>query len=206
MGLSCGASGADVAVVGMGNPYCTDDGVGVSVVRSLPPRENVEVWETVQGGAYLAQTLLGYSRVLLVDAAPSLPPGEVRLQPLSAWEALGGERRGAHGLSLTQALEMLRALSGGDTSDAGCDVALGDQRRTQGATLHQPERSVGACLRRGEASQTSCDATDVGLKVPEVWALAIGVPPDPPFGEGLSPRVAAAVPAAVEEVRGWLTR
>lgn len=157
MERSFGVSAADVAVVGVGNPYCTDDGVGVFVVRALVPQEGVEVWETVQGGAYLAQTLLGFSRVLLVDAAPSLAPGEIRLRPLSAWEALGGERRGAHGLSLTQALEMVKALN--------------DE-----------------------------------LRVPEVWALAIGVAPDPPLGEGLSPQVAAAVPAAVEEVRGWLTR
>ena len=44
-----------------------------------------------------------------------------------------------------------------------------------------------------------------GFAVPECWTLAIGVPPDPPFGEGLSPEVAAAVPRAVEEVKAWLS-
>ena len=44
-----------------------------------------------------------------------------------------------------------------------------------------------------------------GFPVPECWALAIGIPADPPFGEGLSPQVAAAVPRAVEEVKRWLT-
>ncbi len=186
MESSFGASGADVAVVGVGNPYCTDDGVGVSVVRSLPPREDVEVWETAQGGAYLAQSLLGFSRVLLVDAAPFLPPGEFRLEHLSTWEALGGGYRGVHGMSLARALEMLKELN--------CDDNVAHKVRRYPPT----GGSVGACLRRG--------MPDDGLRVPEVWALAIGIPPDPPFGEGLTPRVAAAVPAAVEEVRGWLTR
>lgn len=162
MERSFGASTAEVAVVGMGNPYCTDDGVGVAVVRSLPAHEGCTVVETAQSGAYLAEKLIGFSRVLIVDGATVLPAGEVRLRPLEEWEARGGERRGAHGMSLVQGLEFFGALSGGATADES--------------------------------------------GVPEVWALAIGIPPDPPFGEGLSPRVAAAVPAAVEEVRGWLTR
>ena len=43
-----------------------------------------------------------------------------------------------------------------------------------------------------------------GQEVPEVWALAIGIPADPPFGRGLSPEVARAVSAAVAEVKKWL--
>ncbi len=166
MELSFGTSAAEVAVVGLGNPYCTDDGVGVAVVRALPPPAGCEVWESAQGSAYLAQSILGYSRVLIVDATSQLSPGEVRLGPLEEWERLGGERRGAHGMSLTRSLEMLRELN-------------------------------------EETANTRCDDR---MRVPEVWALAIGIPPDPPFGEVLSPQVAAAVRVAVEEVRGWLTK
>lgn len=43
-----------------------------------------------------------------------------------------------------------------------------------------------------------------GLPVPETWALAIGVEGDLPFGRGLSPQVAAALPQAVAEVNRWL--
>ncbi len=182
MERSFGASVADTAVVGMGNPYCTDDGVGVAVARRLFPEAggSCAVWETAQTGAYLAEKLLGFSRVLIIDGTPSLPPGELRVQPLEEWEAVGGERRGAHGMSLSRALEMLRSL----TSQASCDATT-----TVG--------SVGACPgRHGRVHEE--------VRVPEVWALAVGIPPDPPFGEGLSPRVAAAVQAAVEEVRGWL--
>jgi len=171
MGRSFGASVADTAVVGMGNPYCTDDGVGVAVTRRLPSEvvEGCAVWETAQSGVYLAEKLLGFSRVLIIDGTPLLPAGELRVQPLEEWEAVGGEHRGAHGMSLSRALEMLGSL----TSQSGT-------RPRRAALVHDQ------------------------VRVPEVWALAVGIPPDPPFGEGLTPRVAAAVQAAVEEVRGWL--
>lgn len=45
---------------------------------------------------------------------------------------------------------------------------------------------------------------EAGLPVPRTWALAIGVPADPPFGRELSPEVARAVPRAVAEVKRWL--
>ncbi len=45
---------------------------------------------------------------------------------------------------------------------------------------------------------------EAGLPVPRTWALVIGVPADLPFGQGLSPEVARAVPRAVAEVKKWL--
>ena len=44
-----------------------------------------------------------------------------------------------------------------------------------------------------------------GEEVPEVEVLAIGIPGDPPFGEGLSPEVERALPVALEEVKRWLS-
>ncbi len=210
MERSFGASVADTAVVGQGNPYCTDDGVGVAVARRLPSDvgENCAVWEAAQSGVYLAEKLLGFSRVLIIDGTPSLPPGEICVRPLREWEAVGGDRRGAHGMSLSQALEMLERLTSQSSSDttaqSNCDAT---------PPAHPKERSVGACLRRsggaclrrsGEARSRRAGLENDQVRIPEVWALAVGIPPDPPFGEGLSPRVAAAVEAAVEEVRGWL--
>ena len=143
-----------VVVVGLGNPYRTDDGVGIEVIRRLEGAVEAEVWEAARGGLPLAQALLGYSRVLVVDAAPFLPAGEVSLVPLAEIPRSSLGREGPHGLGLAGALSLL-------------------------------SRS--------------------GLPVPECWALAIGVPPDPPFGEGLSQEVSRAVPRAVAEVMKWLT-
>jgi len=135
--LSAGSS-ADgcpqgAVIVGLGNPDRADDGVGPAVVRALGCPE-AEVWEAIRGGLPLAQSLLGFRRALIVDAASSLPVGEVALFSLSpgasatsgtstdATRALGvasqlvcdGSAGWPHGMGLAQALAALRA--------AGLDV------------------------------------------------------------------------------------
>ena len=142
----------------LGNPYRTDDGVGVVLLRLLGatrpasrvPRPGVDLIEGVHDGLRLAEAIVGYGKVLVVDAAPWLPVGEVRRSPLKELPARVGY---LHGVGLRAALEALAAT---------------------------------------------------GEEVPEVEVLAIGVPPDPPFGEGLSPDVEAALPRALEEVERWL--
>ncbi|MFN3346888.1 MAG: hydrogenase maturation protease, partial [Candidatus Bipolaricaulaceae bacterium] len=44
----------------------------------------------------------------------------------------------------------------------------------------------------------------MGLAVPEVWVLAIGVSAEQPFQRGLSPAVERALPKAQEVVERWL--
>jgi len=171
MGSSKSASCAK-AIVALGNPYRTDDGVGVALLRLLerdglsvmgdegdpgnpspithhPSR--VELIEGVHDGLRLAEALVGYERALVVDAAPWLPVGEVARYRLEDLPATAGY---PHGLGFRAALEML--------------------------------------ARVGEEG------------VPEVEVLAIGVPGDPPFGEGLSPAVEKALPMALEEAIRWL--
>lgn len=61
-------------VVGLGNPLLTDDGIGVKVayevarIVSTPSRDDVEVIEASVGGLRLMELMIGYDRVLLVDA------------------------------------------------------------------------------------------------------------------------------------------
>ncbi len=171
-GSSCGASCAKAAVVALGNPYRGDDGVGPALLRLLAvtgdasrvtseeretrhasrvTRHDVELIEGIHDGLRLAEALLGYERVLVVDAAPWLPPGEVKRFPLEELPATAGY---FHGLGLRAALEMV-AHAGGE-------------------------------------------------EVPEVEILAIGIPEDPRFGEGLSPVVERALPLALKEATRWL--
>lgn len=59
-------------VLGLGNPILSDDGVGVRVAEavraSLPPDAPVDVCELSVGGLRLMEHMLGYERVILVDA------------------------------------------------------------------------------------------------------------------------------------------
>ncbi len=158
-GSSCGASCAKAAVVALGNPYRGDDGVGPALLRLLAvtgdasrvTRHDVDLLEGIHDGLRLAEALLGYERVLVVDAAPWLPPGEVKRFPLEELSATVGY---FHGLGFRAALEMV-AHAGGE-------------------------------------------------EVPEVEILAIGIPEDPRFGEGLSPVVERALPLALKEATRWL--
>lgn len=138
------------AVVGLGNPDRTDDGVGVRVVEGLKAWADAEVFTAVKTGLDLAMAVLPYKKVLVVDAAPAVPVGEVALFRLSQSASVRGF---PHGMSFAQALDWLKAL---------------------------------------------------GLRVPEVWILAIGIPAEPEFGRGLSPEVAAALPKAQKVVEKWL--
>ncbi len=59
-------------VLGLGNPILTDDGVGVRVAeavrRALPPATSIQVSEASTGGVGLMERMVGYERVILIDA------------------------------------------------------------------------------------------------------------------------------------------
>jgi len=61
-------------VIGLGNPFLTDDGVGVKVAyeveKALGPNipENLTITEASVGGLRLMEMLVGYDRVILIDA------------------------------------------------------------------------------------------------------------------------------------------
>ncbi len=70
-------------VIGLGNPILTDDGVGIWVARAvkdaLPPNAPVEVTELSVGGLSLMEAMVGYQRVILIDAIMTREgkPGQV---------------------------------------------------------------------------------------------------------------------------------
>lgn len=72
-------------VIGLGNPILTDDGVGVLVARAVAAAlsteegQQVEVAEASIGGLRLMEMMVGYARVILVDAVVGSgePPGTV---------------------------------------------------------------------------------------------------------------------------------
>ncbi len=59
-------------VIGLGNPILRDDGVGIhtahAVRSALPPEACVDVIEASVGGLALMEAMIGYERVVIVDA------------------------------------------------------------------------------------------------------------------------------------------
>ncbi len=74
-------------VLGLGNPILTDDGIGVYVVREVAARglpNDVDVQEACVGGLRLLEVIVGYDRLILVDAIQTRDgaPGQIyRLVP-----------------------------------------------------------------------------------------------------------------------------
>lgn len=68
------SSGMKTLIVGLGNPILTDDGVGVKVAYQVEDalteahRENVTVTEASVGGLRLMELMVGYDRVIIIDA------------------------------------------------------------------------------------------------------------------------------------------
>lgn len=132
MGSLRSASCARAAVVALGNPYRGDDGVGPALLRLLrldglwgvgdgdEPKGSlsvtdrsapVDLIEAVYDGFRLAETICGYKRVLVVDAARWLAPGEVRRVSL---DDLPSRADWLHGFGFRAALEAL-ASAGEET-------------------------------------------------------------------------------------------
>ncbi len=107
-------------VIGLGNPILTDDGVGVKVafaVRDALPVDlgrEVTVIEAGVGGLGLMEMMVGYDRVILIDAiqSPDGQPGIIRRLTLEdIASALPTQHiASAHDMNLPTALELGRRL------------------------------------------------------------------------------------------------
>ncbi len=107
-------------IIGLGNPLLTDDGVGVLTARAVQealaahPLPDVEVIEASVGGLRLMELMVGYRRVVLIDAwkDDSLPPGTVCRLSLSDLERRRPPQHlaSAHDATLPTALAAGRRL------------------------------------------------------------------------------------------------
>ncbi|MCJ7536111.1 MAG: hydrogenase maturation protease [Anaerolineales bacterium] len=102
-------------VLGLGNPILTDDGVGVLVAEEvrarLPEDTPIDIIEVSVGGLTLMETMIGYDRVILVDAFQRLDgccPGKVHKMSLEDLRSISPTQHSAspHDTSLVTALEM----------------------------------------------------------------------------------------------------
>lgn len=109
-------------VLGLGNPILTDDGVGVKVAEAvreaLPPDAPIDVSEASVGGLGLMERVLGYERVILIDALHNpIEKPRVGHHPATS---LGGNPGTIHRM----ALEDLRNISPTQHSASAHDTSL----------------------------------------------------------------------------------
>jgi hydrogenase maturation protease len=100
-------------VLGLGNPILTDDGVGVLVAeevrRNLPVDTPIDIKEVSVGGLSLMESMIGYDRVILIDAFQNANghPGTVHKMNLQDLIDISPTQHSAspHDASLVTALE-----------------------------------------------------------------------------------------------------
>ncbi len=103
-------------VVGLGNPVLGDDGVGWKVANEvkylLPASPNVDVDCLSLGGLSLMEHLVGYDRVILIDAfALDDPIGSILILKLSDMPNYSAHHTaGRNDLSLLNAIELGKSI------------------------------------------------------------------------------------------------
>ncbi len=102
-----------VLVLGVGNPILSDDGVGIYVARELKKRElaGVDVEELAASGLELLDVVLGYDKVIIIDAIQTAEgePGELHVLEEQDFEkSIHGSS--PHGINIATALALGRRL------------------------------------------------------------------------------------------------
>ena len=108
-------------VIGLGNPILTDDGVGVKVAYEIEKelvdemREYVDVTEVSAGGLRLMEAMIGYDRVILIDALlhkNGNQPGKISRMTLDDLRRISPTQHSAsaHDTTLVTALDAGREL------------------------------------------------------------------------------------------------
>jgi len=158
------AAGPRHLVIGLGNPILGDDGVGWHVARAFASQlsaEAVEVDCLAVGGLSLMERMVGYERVVLVDAI-----------------ATGEGRTGAVRSFPIEELPDPMAGHSGSTHDTSLRTAM-DVARSMGARL--PERVTVVAIEAGPRFDFSSELSpETEAAIPEAVRLvreALGLPP-----------------------------
>lgn len=70
-----------ILILGTGNTFLSDDGVGIRVVQEIKKRlKDIDVAETNSAGISILDYIRGYDKVVIIDSviSESIPPGSVK--------------------------------------------------------------------------------------------------------------------------------
>lgn len=101
-----------VVVIGVGNEWATDDGIGPAVARAVGERLQNQIDVAVLDGepARLLEAWTESDLAVLIDAARMSQGPPVRRLPVPPAVADTGATRSSHGLGICAAVELARAL------------------------------------------------------------------------------------------------
>jgi len=116
-------------VLGVGNPICGDDAVGLHVVRALPDQiqdADVVVEEALTGGLPLVERLAGYEHAVIVDSIRDSEAdlGDVRRLTPAMFTAATDSH--PHGIDFGTALAYLKKIDGEVPDIVVVGVVIGD--------------------------------------------------------------------------------
>jgi hydrogenase maturation protease len=102
-------------VLGVGNPFRQDDGIGPAVISRLQSERNLEGIDLLDGGAdglSLIDYIEGYEKTLIVDAVDmGMAPGEVRLfSPGEVKLRIKTDALSTHGFGLAEVIALMERL------------------------------------------------------------------------------------------------
>ena len=141
-------------VVGLGQPFAGDDGVGPAVVAALGPcPAHVTVWST-SNALDLTDVMQHAQRVVVVDAALDAgPPGTVRVLDESALMAGETHPVSSHAVGVRDAVMLARVIHPGALHCTVVLVVVAVERPTQ-VTTHMSavvQQAVGVAVERVRA-------------------------------------------------------
>lgn len=101
-------------VLGLGNDILSDDGVGIYVAREIGKRmknENIVIQEVSLGGLELLDPMVGFDRVILINAMAVGGCDIGRLVRLKCEDLKGGSAMARHQVPFYEALQLGRKLN-----------------------------------------------------------------------------------------------
>lgn len=104
-------------VIGLGNPILTDDGAGFfvaqEIAKAVMPHQEIDVIELSVGGITLMEHMIGYQKVILIDALWTLPEHAGQVIVFDAGDLTETlNTRSTHDADLPTALRIGRSLGG----------------------------------------------------------------------------------------------
>jgi len=153
---------SSICIIGVGNEYRRDDGVGIAVARRLRERfpAGVTILEESGEGAALIQAWEGAAWVMLVDAVRSgAPPGTIqRLDARTAPVPAGFFHYSTHAFSVAEAVELARSLERlppklivygieGENFDAGVGLSSAVRQAVETVAEQAAEEAQAALLK-----------------------------------------------------------